>query len=380
MARSSLLIRSFLLSTALTLASCGSDGPDIDFSAVDSALEGFIAENGLEGATLVIVHRDHGIVHLRGFGGFDVDRVSLIASSSKVLSAGILVRLADQGLLDLDAPIADYLPAEWGDHKTTITTAQLLSNSSGMVGLIDDPIYLSYVCQYVWAGTLDMCARGIFGANDTADLVPPDTAFRYGGGQWQLAGGIAQQVSGKTWAELVEETYTKPCNLNELGYTNQFQDALSGGVESAFGYPDFFSGDVSTLRYTDNPNVEGGGYTTARDYGKILLMHLRGGRCGSRRVLSEAAVARMQEDRIGAVYGGTTIDPTLEGYGFGWWVSRTQPGLVADAGAYGASPWLDAERGYAVMVILETESVRGYQVRALLQPIVESIFDDFASE
>lgn len=113
-------------------ASAG-DAGTYDFAAFDEALEQFVEDSELAGAAAVIVHAQDGIVHARGYGEHDVDRVYLIASSSKVLSAGVLVRLADEGLLDLDAPISELL-SDWGEHKTDITTAQLLSNSSGLVG------------------------------------------------------------------------------------------------------------------------------------------------------------------------------------------------------------------------------------------------------
>ena len=87
---------------------------------------------------MAVVHREWGVVHERGFGAFDRDRLFLIASSSKVLSAGILQRLADQKLLDLDAPIGNVVGGRWGDGKAGLTVAQLLSNSSGLVGLLDE--------------------------------------------------------------------------------------------------------------------------------------------------------------------------------------------------------------------------------------------------
>lgn len=63
-----------------------------------------------------------------------------------------------------------------------ITRAQMLSNSAGMVGLLDDPYYLSYLCQYTMiTGSPSACARAIYTAHDDADRVPPDTTFRYGG-------------------------------------------------------------------------------------------------------------------------------------------------------------------------------------------------------
>ncbi len=367
----------------LTLWSCGAEPaapaplPPLDFSAFDAALAGFVADHSLTGATAVVVHRDRGIIHSRGFGSHDINRVSLIASSSKILTAGILLQLADRGLLDLDKPISTYLGA-WGQHKTDITLAQLLSNSSGMVGLSDDPTYGSYLCQYLYFGTLEDCGNAIYTAKDDVDRVPPDSKFRYGGGQWQLAGAIAEVVSGRKWADLVEETYRKPCGLAVLGYSNHFSDAFNagGGVQAAFGYPPFFHGDVADLPVTQNPNLEGGAYTTVTDYGEILLMHLRKGACSGGRVLSEAAVARMQGDRIGEVYGGTTPDPTLPGYGLGWWVSRQEPGYVADPGAYGAMPWLDLPRGYGAMILLEAEATLGAKARLLLKPVLDQIFDN----
>lgn len=367
---------------AVCLGACGSDDPVVpalDFSQVDATIESYLADNELEGATLVIVHRDYGIVHLRGFGGFDTHRISLIASSSKIISAGVLMRLHERGRLDMDAPVSSFVPEYWGLYKEDITPAQLVSNSSGMVGLIDNPLYGKYLCQYIAVGSLEVCARTIYTADDAADRVPPDTMFRYGGGQWQLAGGIAEYAGGKSWNELVEETY-RPCRLNVLGYTNQFQRSFAGTAESSLGYPEWFDGDVADLPVTTNPSIEGGAYTTAEDYGKILLMHLRGGRCQGGRALSEASVLRMREDRIGTVYGGETLDPAQPGYGFGWWVSRDGSGIVSDGGAYGAAPWLDTVRGYGVMIILETEAGSGYELRTAVTPLVAAAFDAALAE
>jgi CubicO group peptidase (beta-lactamase class C family) len=363
--------------------------PKFDFTAFDAAVEAFLKENHLPGASGVIVHKDYGMVHVAGYGSFAADRLYLIASSSKVMSVGVIMRLADQGLLDLDTPISTYLSA-WGTHKTDITLAEMLSNSSGMVGLVDNPFYVPYICQYVSSGTLSDCAKLIYTANDAADLKKPDTEFHYGGGQWQLAGGIAEVVSGKTWKELVEETYGTPCDVPSIGYTNQYEEAATSGagadaggdggsLAAALSYPRFFKQNVANLPVTDNPSIEGGAYTNAEDYGKILLMHLRGGLCGKNRVLSEKAVARMQVDRIKEAYDGTTtLDPTLKGYGLGWWIDRDHPGVVGDAGAYGAMPWLDLPRGYGAFLVLEDNATVGTALRVAVKPVLDKAFDDAA--
>lgn len=342
--------------------------PELDFSAFDQAIEQYLVDNSLEGATAVVVHRDWGVVHEGGYGAFDADRISLIASSSKIVSVGILMRLADQGEIDIDGPVGAYLGA-WNAGKPELTVAQMFSNSSGLTSLTDNPAYGPYFCQYLEAGTLSECARTIYTANDVADRIPADTEFHYGGGQWQLAGGIAEVASGKTWNELFTETYVTPCGLEHSGYTNQFQTAL-------LGYPTYFDGDIADLPATDNPSVEGGMYTNVQDYAELLLMHLRGGVCGDNRVLSESAVETMQTDRIGAVYDGDTGNPTFPGYGLGWWVSRDEPGLVQDAGAYGAVPWIDNERGYAAFLVIESSSGTGVALAEQTRPLLNTLFDD----
>ena len=348
-------------------ADSGGSAAKLDFTAFDAAIQKFIEDNGLRGASAVVVQSDSGVVHAKGYGEFAADRLYLIASSSKVISVGVLMRLVDAGKLDLDMPISKYL-GDWGDYKSDLTTAQLISNSSGLVSLIDNPYYAPYLCQYGEAGSVSDCAKMIYTADDAADRKPPDTKFNYGGGQWQLAGGIAEVVSGKPWAQLIEDAYVTPCAASSLGYTNQYQKA--GGTT----YPTFFDGDTSGLPKTDNASIEGGAYITAGDYAKLLLMHLHGGSCGSARVLSEASVARMQKDRI-AAYGGVTPDPTYAGYGLGWWVDRQHAGAVSDPGAYGAVPWLDLGRKYGAMIMLESTAMLGAQLREQVRPLVEATFD-----
>ncbi len=356
----------------------------LDFGQFDQQVESFLTSHALDGASAVIVHKDQGIVHNRGYGAFAADRVYLIASSSKILSVGILMRLVDQGLLDIDAPISNYL-GMWGSHKTDITVAQLVSNSSGLVGLADEPTYMPYICQFVFSDTLQNCAMTIYTADDQADRITPDTEFHYGGGQWQLAGGIAEVVSGKSWAQLVHETYRYPCNAPSIGYANHFAVGYDDSGDNAGGtgseeesstiYPDFFQADIANLPATENPSIEGGGHTNALDYGKVLLMHLRGGSCDDNRVLSEASVARMQQDRIGLVYGGSTTSTKLEGYGMGWWIDRDFPGVVADGGMYGAIPWLDVSREYGALILMEADMTLGSELMDAVKPIVDAAFD-----
>jgi CubicO group peptidase (beta-lactamase class C family) len=336
-----------------------------DFSAIGPVVQQFVDDRGLNGAGLVIVDRVDGIVHEQYWGEFSADRVSLIASASKMLAAGVLMRLDDQGVLDVDAPVAQAV--EWGAGNPDITPAQLLSNSSGLVGLGPDPGYRPYLCQFLPGGSLADCGAQIFTTPaDDADVIPPDTAFRYGGGQWQVAGAVAEAVSGRSWAELVEETYVEPCGVDSLGFNNHWTQF--GPID--FSYPVGFAADPSTLATTANPNLEGGAYITALDYARLLLMHLRDGRCDDERVLSPEAVAAMHADRIGAVYGGSVGG---HGYGLGWLVDRTT-GRRIDPGAYGAFPWLDLDSGHGAYLVVEAGGDIGSALADLLfEPVADAV-------
>lgn len=338
---------------------------EYDFSAIDPIVQEFIDARGMNGAGLIVVDREDGVVHEEYWGEFGPDRVSLIASASKMLVAGVLMRLAEDGLIDLDAPIADAVA--WGDGNPTITPAQLVSNSSGLVGLGPNPGYGPYICQFLAQGELHDCAEQIFTTPaDDADVIAPDTEFRYGGAQWQVAGGLAEAVSGRSWAELIEETYVQPCGVDSLGFNNHWTQFGSFG----FGYPAEFGADPTTLTETDNPNLEGGAYINAPDYADLLLMHLRGGRCGETQVLSSASIDRLHADRIGEVYDGSAGDA---GYGMGWWIDRST-GRISDPGAYGATPWLDLDDGHGAYLVIEADTGTGSALADLLhQPVADAI-------
>lgn len=348
-----------------TTPATAAPAPTYDFSAVSAIVDEFVTARGLNGAGLAIVDRDHGLVHHEHWGEFDPDRVSFVASSSKMIVAGVLMRLHDDGLLDIDAPVADV--AEWGSGNPDITPAQLVSNSSGLVGLGPEPTYGPYLCQWLPTDDLQRCAAAIFTTDaDDGDVIAPDTQFRYGGAQWQVAGAVAEVASGKTWAELIDEFYVEPCGVESLAFNNHFAQLGPGG----FAYPTEFDGDTTLLADTTNPNLEGGAYITSGDYAQLLLMHLRDGRCDGGRVLTPEAVDRLHADRIGEVYDGAAGPGT--GYGMGWWIDR-ETGRRSDPGAYGAVPWLDLDDGYGAYLVIEADSGTGNELASLLHGPVDDV-------
>jgi CubicO group peptidase (beta-lactamase class C family) len=276
-----------------------------------------------------------------------------------MIAAGVLLALQDDGLIDIDAPVADV--TGW-DGNPEITTAQLISNSSGLVGLYPNVAYPPYLCQFFTDSELEECGAAIFQTrDDDADIISPDSEFRYGGAQWQVAGAVAEFVSGKSWAELIDEIYVQPCGLETLGFKNHW-------AEYGAGYPTDFNSDPSMLTDTENPQIEGGAYATTGDYAKLLLMHLRGGTCGENQVVSQAALDTMHADRIAAAYDGSIGAST--GYGMGWWIDR-ETGRISDGGAYGSVPWLDLADGYGAYLVIEADSNSGGELAGLLENVVD---------
>jgi CubicO group peptidase (beta-lactamase class C family) len=366
----------FLPILGLLLAACGDSSvtPRVyDTAAIEAQVDAWLAATPeVGGAGLIIVHRDDGVVLEAAFGSHQPGRISLVASSSKAPTAMVLLGVQDQGLLDLNEPIVDAV-GEWEGSNPEVTPAQLLSNSSGLVGLAGNPTYGPYLCQYIYTGTMQECATRIFTTpDDNAEVIQPDTAFRYGGGQWQVAGGVAEIVTGKSWATLVDEILVEPCGMEGFGYTNPFV-MLPASPLGPFAYPDF-DGDLDDLLPTENPNMEGGLYTTTSAYGKILEINLTGGSCGGRRVLSEEAIEQSHRNRIGEVYGGST-GGAWGGYGLGWWVDD-ETGLLFDPGAFGSVAWLDKERGYGAFVVIEATSGLGVSLAYEILPLIEDAIDN----
>jgi len=115
--------------------------------------------------------------------------------------AGIVMRVVEKNdNLSLDAdPVSDFFHTPWWlvPPKSNIMVKHLLLNTSGIPGLVSLESLALYSAMIWPYTTLEVASYSIFLAPDWFSLVPPGTQFRYGGAQWQLAGGVAERVSGK---------------------------------------------------------------------------------------------------------------------------------------------------------------------------------------
>ena len=344
-----------------------------DFTAADAWMEDFVeSEELFPGGSYIIVDRELGVIHKAVFGNQTEDSLVLLASTSKVPTVTLLMALHDDDDnvdFDITTPIANYLP--WmGVWDQAITTEHLVSNRSGIPGLVNlfvnQALYGPHLCQFLPFGTLQACAETIWTSPlPGLESTPANTAFDYGGSQWQLSGAVAEIVGGGTWNQLWDEYIAQPCDLEISTYGNNLATAAD------------WDGMADSLIGRENPNQEGGMMANLDDYAKLLSLHLNDGLCGSNRVLSAESVASMREPR--------TQDPEDgSGYGMGWWLEPREGSgpvtLFTDGGFYGSISWIDTSRRYAGVVFFEeytgtAGNVGSGGVRDQLIPIIEDAID-----
>jgi CubicO group peptidase (beta-lactamase class C family) len=277
-----------------------------DLPVVTTLVQNAVRRDRLRGAAMILV-RNNRVVYRRAFGDYTINTVVPIASASKLLSASVIMSLVDEGRLSLDAPISKYLP-NLTDRERSITLRQLLSHTSGLPS--------NNRCLFNRSTTLAECADRILEAGLQSD---PGSEFRYGGASFQVAGRIAEVVSGKSWNTLFEEKIKRPLNMVDTSY-----------------------GD------TENPWIGGGASSTLQDYAHLLQVHLNGGVFNGKRVLSAAIVAEMQKDQTTRSRIAFTPQPDNRRYGLGAWRdivdSNGRAIQLSSQGAFGFSPWIDVRR------------------------------------
>lgn len=365
-----------ILSSLLMLVACSDSSdskptdplPVYDFSAVDARLQQFIDDRDqTEGISITIVDRVQGTVHEAAFGDHPENIVILLASVSKFATVTLLMAIDEDESIDfdIDAPIGDFLP--WEGVYGEPTTAQLLSNTSGIPGgwLRAIDLYGVHNCQYDPDFDFEECVKLIY-STELPVGYPPGTVFDYGGSQWHLAGAVGVQVTNSDWNQAFDKYVAGPCELEVFRYGN-----MEGRENNFTGHPDSLEG-------LGNPLPGAGGISSMQDMSKLLLLHLREGKCGKNKVLSQESVKAMQVNRIEGLK-----NPSFPGrtYGMGWFGREDlPPTLFYDTGGYGSVAWLDTERmvggfiaidDYSKATYSDSQNLTLYEIIPLVGQIVD---------
>lgn len=212
----------FALATLTALASSVCAGATAPSPALTRVVGSFVRAHAFSGEVLLTDHGNMVFQHAYGLADRQLQRAVTadtrfqVGSISKWFTTLAALRLADQGRLDLAAPISRDLPgypARVGDH---VDLVQVLSNMSG----IKDRLPTEYINRPEVAAepltarqAVDRYARGPL-------VFTPGTRFDYAHTNWLLVQAILEQASGKPLETLIRETVLAPADLTDTGITH----------------------------------------------------------------------------------------------------------------------------------------------------------------
>ena len=173
-------------------------------------------------------------------GPVDPDVAWNVGSVTKTFVAVVVLQLAEEGRIDLDAGIEQYLPNLPGADR--ITPRQLLQHTSGLNEYIDDPVVRADT-KRVWTPDEQIAV-----AEAAGRLSEPGEAYHYANTNYIVLGEIVEDVTGRTWGDEVEARIAEPLGLTHtmaataadlpIGYVSadgSFVDATSTSDPSIGG-------------------------------------------------------------------------------------------------------------------------------------------------
>lgn len=347
-------------------------------AAIDTAL----GENRIVGA-VVLVAREGEIVFRRAAGWADreaerpmrIDAIFRLASVTKPLVTAAAMRLVELKVLDLDQPVAHWLPnfrPRLPDGSAPdITVHQLLTHTSGMSYRFLEPAESPYHDLDVSDG-LDQ--PGLAAAENLARLAAAPLAFAPGTGwRYSLALdvlGAAMEAAGQSpLPELVARLVTRPLGLADTAFSLSDPSRLvvpyAGGVGGPVRMTDgiavpLWAGRAifAPSRIHDQASYPSGGVGMAGTAGEVLAF-LEAIRQGGAPILRPDTVAAMTRDQVGP--WAQTQGPGW-GFGYGWAVlddpaaavSPQGKGTLQWGGAYGHSWFVDPVNALTVVALTNT--------------------------
>lgn len=192
-------------------------GKDARFDALASLAEAKMKEYGVPGVALGVI--DGGTTTIRGLGITNVEdplpvtahTVFPIASISKTFAATAIMRLVEQGKIDLRAPVRTYLPDfRVRDEAASrdVTVWHLLTHMGGWEGQVSGPD----------RGT-ETLKDFVGSIGDLMQVAPPGAAWSYNNAGFSIAGRVIEVVTGTSINRALRDLVFQPLGLEHAGTT-----------------------------------------------------------------------------------------------------------------------------------------------------------------
>jgi CubicO group peptidase (beta-lactamase class C family) len=294
-------------------------------ATAQEALQGFdeIATDAMKqldvpGMAIAIV-KDKQVIYAKGFGFRDVekqqpvtpDTLFAIGSSTKAFTACVLGTLVDEGKVEWDKPVRNYIPwFKLYDPNATerLTPRDLVTHRSGL------PRH-----DLVWYNNYEASRKSLVERlpylEPSADL---REKFQYNNLMFLTAGYLTEVITGKTWEEAVRERILSPLGMKR---TNFSVADMQKDADFALPYrEEHHVVEKIPFRPITNLGPAGSINSSVNEMSHWVIAHLNEGKYGDTRIANAATIEDMHLAHM--TTGGTITRPDISpsDYGMGWFV------------------------------------------------------------
>lgn len=265
---------------------------------LQTTLDRLRKKHGICGASLAVLK--DGVIHTAASGWANAperieatpDTLFQIGSISKTFTATLAMQLVDDGLLDLDAPVRDYLPdfVTADSESTKLSVRELMIHTSGMEGDYLPP-------DSETGGTADGYVRGM---SKLGQLHSPGEYMTYCNSGYVVLQRIIEVLRKNSWNQLVLDRICKPLNITRV--ITQPTEALRYRMSMGHGLAAKGSWPLSGLAYLPL-SMAGAGSVLSMTASDLLLYaqaHMKGPhrKAGKASILSQNSFRAMQTPQV----------------------------------------------------------------------------------
>ncbi|NJB70835.1 CubicO group peptidase (beta-lactamase class C family) [Saonia flava] len=284
----------------------GEDNHLKELVKADILLKDLVDKDKVPGLAITAL-RDGKTIFQKGYGYANMDTGELIdpqksifriASVSKPIAATALAKMVEEGIIDLNASLYDYVPY-FPKKKYDFTIRQLANHTAGIRGYRGKEYALNEA--YSIKDSID-----IFKEDDL--VFQPGTDYLYNSFDWVLVSLAMQEASGIPFEEYVKEKVLKP-----MGMTNTFSEIKNEHSNLTTFYTKTKLGFRESISVNNFYKLAGGGFlSTSEDIAKLGQAYLDK-KTGDKAILSHFLTSEKIKGK-----------PTY--YGLGWQVSFDKTG------------------------------------------------------
>jgi CubicO group peptidase (beta-lactamase class C family) len=317
--------REFLYVSGLSVAAPGlarASQSDMRFEELCKLVEAKMAEHHVPGVSYGVLKNGNRMVRSFGITSIEdpqpvtADTIFPIASISKTFTTTAIMRLIDQGKMELKAPVRKCLPDfKVQDEATTreVNSWNLVTHTPGWEGQIAG--------QDRGLDSLNFYAQGM---RDLPQISRPGTVWSYNNAGFNLAGRVIEVVTGKSIHDALRELIYTPLGLKRA--TSLTGDAMT----YRFAMPHrqrAQTGQTEVIHNFSLPvdTTAGGIATTVNDLLTYAEFHLGDGTALGQRILPRTALDQMKTPQI-------KKNSTDDEIGLGWHLRRLNGVLTAAHG------------------------------------------------